>query len=536
MASLRSVKMKVCSTAEMRQMDKLATSEYGIPPEILMENAGEAVCAVIQKQAGIAGKKFAVLCGPGNNGGDGFVIARELHSRGGDVKVFLLADKTKYQSAAKLNLSIIEKYPLEIIKVTTARQITKDLASAEIIVDAILGTGLDRPVEGLLCQVIAAVNTSGKKVFAVDIPSGIEGDNGQEMGCAIQADATVTFGLPKIGNLLYPGYSRGGKLFVSHISFPRPLFESSEIKVEIGPPVPLPERKPDTNKMDYGPFLVIAGAANYYWAPYASAYSFLKSGGGYVYLACPKSLAPSVARKGREIVIQPQQETAAGSIALANKDGLLKLAERMKMVIIGPGLSLDKETQQLARILIKEINKPLLIDGDGLTAIAGKPELVKNRKAPTILTPHMGEMARITGLAKEDIEKDKVTALQKAAQQMNAYIVLKGAHSLTGCPDGRVFVNYSGDTEGKSGMATAGSGDVLNGTIGAMFCLGLNLENAVKTGVFIHGLSGDLAAKKNGPDGMTAGDVLNTLPASVRYYRNNLEIIANDFNAVVSLV
>ena len=168
----------------------------------------------------------------------------------------------------------------------------------DAVIDALLGTGLDRNVEGLLYQVIEAVNASGKKVFAVDIASGINGDNGREMGISIKADVTVTFGLPKLGNLLYPGYNRGGKLYVSHISFPRSLYESESINVELAKPVRLPERQADTNKMDYGPVLVIAGAANYYWAPHASAYSFLKAGGGYVYLACPKSLAPSVAKKG----------------------------------------------------------------------------------------------------------------------------------------------------------------------------------------------------------------------------------------------
>ena len=396
--------------------------------------------------------------------------------------------------------------------------------------DALLGTGLDRNVEGLLYQVIEDVNASGKKVFAVDIASGINGDNGREMGTSIKADATITFGLPKIGNLLYPGYNQGGKLCVSHISFPRSLYESEAIRVEIAQPVPLPERQADTNKMDYGPVLVIAGAANYYWAPHASAYSFLKAGGGYVYLACPKSLAPSVAKKGREIVIQPQQETASGSIALANKDYLIRLAERMKMVVLGPGLSLDKETQELVKILAKEINKPLLIDGDGLTAIAGNTHIITRRKAATILTPHIGEMSRLTGMVKSEIEKDKLGVLQTTSQMMNAYIVFKGPHSLIGCPDGRVFINSSGDTEGKAGMATAGSGDVLNGTIAAMFCLGLSMEESVRAGVFTHGLSGDLAAKKKGPDGMTAEDILNTLPYAVRYYRENLKVISADYN------
>jgi NAD(P)H-hydrate epimerase len=521
--------MKVCRVAEMRQMDQRATDEYGIPPEILMENAGDAVYSVIQKEFGVDGKKFAFLCGPGNNGGDGFVIARRLHSRGGEVKVLLLADKAKYQGAAKKNLAIIERFPIEIKTVKSVRQLKNDLAASDAIIDALLGTGLDRNVEGLLKQVINTVNTRGKRVFAVDIASGINGDNGREMGTSVKADVTVAFGLPKLGNLFYPGYNRGGKLYVSHISFPGALYNSDIIKVELAKPVRLPERQADTNKMDYGPVQVIAGAADYYWAPHASAYSFLKAGGGYVYLACPKSLAPSVAKRGREVVIQPQQETKSGSIALENKDALLKLANRMKMVVLGPGLSLDEETQALVRILAKEIEKPLLIDGDGLTAIAHNPQIIKKRKAPTILTPHIGEMSRLTGIDKSVIEQDKVGILQATAAKLKAYIVLKGAHSLIGCPDGRVFINTSGDTEGKSGMATAGSGDVLNGAIASMFCLGLSIEYAVRTGVFIHGLSGDLTAKKKGPDGMTAQDILNTLPFAVQYYRKNLDDISADY-------
>ncbi len=528
--------MKVCRTVEMRRMDKQATEQYGLSAEILMENAGGAVYTVIRQEFGTAGKKFAVLCGPGNNGGDGFVIARKLHSDGGEVKVFLVAEREKYQGAAKINLEILERFPVPVKVVTSIRQIKKDLSGADAVIDALLGTGLDRDVEGLFRQVIKAVNASGKKVFAVDIPSGINGDNGREMGISIKADATVTFGLPKLGNLLYPGYSRGGKLYVSHISFPRSLFESNEIKVSLAEPVRLPERKADSNKMDYGPVLVIAGAANYYWAPHASAYSFLKSGGGYVYLACPKTLAPSVARKSREIVIQPQRETPSGSIALTNKDDLLKLAERMKMVIIGPGLSLDKETQELVRILTQEIEKPLLIDGDGLTAVAADTGIIWKRKATTVLTPHMGEMSRLTAMTRSDVEKDKVSVLQATCQMMKAHIVLKGPHSLIGCPDGSIFINNSGDTEGKAGMATAGSGDVLNGAIAAMLCLGLNIEEAVRAGVFIHGLSGDLAAKKIGPDGMTAEDILNTLPRAVTYYRENPDIISANYNNTAHLI
>jgi NAD(P)H-hydrate epimerase len=194
---------------------------------------------------------------------------------------------------------------------------------------------------------------------------------------------------------------------------------------------------------------------------------------------------------------------------------------------------LNKETQELVRALVQEIDKPLLIDGDGITAVAENTGIITDRKAATILTPHVGEMARLTGMDKSEIEKDRVNVLQTTAQMLNAYIVLKGPHSLIGCPDSRVFINNSGDTEGKAGMATAGSGDVLNGTIAAMFCLGLDITEAVRTGVFMHGLSGDLAAKKKGPDGMTAGDILNTLPYAVQYYRKNLDKIAADYNNTV---
>ena len=188
------------------------------------------------------------------------------------------------------------------------------------------------------------------------------------------------------------------------------------------------------------------------------------------------------------------------------------------------------------RELAAEIEKPVLIDGDGLTAIAENTRIITQRKIATILTPHMGEMARLTGMDKPEIEKDRVSVLQMTAQMLNACIVLKGPHSLIGCPDSRVYINNSGDTEGKAGMATAGSGDVLNGTIAAMFCLGLDIPEAVRTGVFMHGLAGDLAAKKKGSDGMTAGDILNTLPYAVRYYRENLDRISTDYNDIAVVV
>jgi len=296
------------------------------------------------------------------------------------------------------------------------------------------------------------------------------------------------------------------------------MVDADSLKVEINQPPQLPPRDPAGHKGSFGQALFIAGAAGYLGAPYFSALSFLKAGGGYSRLAAPASITPFIATKGSEIVLIPQHETPDGSIALENKRALLELIERMDVVVLGPGLSLAEETQQLARELAAEIEKPLLIDGDGITALCQDLQVVRERKAETILTPHLGEMSRMTGMSVRDIDADKIDVLQRTARDLNAIVVLKGAHSLIGYPDERVFINMSGN----SGMATAGSGDVLAGTIGAMFGLGLAIPDAVRKGVFIHGLSGDLAALDKGEDGITAQDILDYMPAAAKMDREGL--------------
>jgi NAD(P)H-hydrate epimerase len=267
-----------------------------------------------------------------------------------------------------------------------------------------------------------------------------------------------------------------------------------------------------------GDVLFIAGAANYYGAPYFAAMSFLKSGGGYARLAAPRSVVPVVAKQGREIVYLPQEETATGSIALKNKKNLLDFAAKVDMVVIGPGLSLQEETVTLVRELTKKIKVPLLIDGDGLTAIAENPEILCNRKVATILTPHMGEMARLTGCSAAQINLDKITFLRETTARLKATIVLKGAHSLIGTPDGNVYINLSGN----SGMATAGSGDVLTGCIAAVYGMGLKPDEAVRKGVFLHGYAGDLAVEKKGVDGITAKDIMEFLPQALKHDRDEI--------------
>lgn len=517
--------MKVSRVEEMRNLDRAAVEDFFIAEELLMENAGLAAYHVIMKESCIQGKKFVLFCGTGNNGGDGLVIARKIHSMNGEAVVYILGNEDKFRGPSKKNFEIISRLKLSIRHVESMESLRKELAHCDAVVDAIFGTGLTRNVEGIYSDVIQMINRSGKKVFSIDIPSGINGDTGKIMGTAVKADFTITFGIPKVGNILYPGCGLCGSLYVSHISFPPSHYSRDDLKIEINVPAILPERDKNGHKGDFGDALFIAGASNYYGAPYFSAYSFLKAGGGYSRLASPRSITPSIAERGIEIVFAPQKETDSGSIALINMDSILQLSEQVDMVVMGPGLSLNSETQELVRELTRKIKKPLLVDGDGLTALSENMGIVKERQHPTILTPHLGEMSRITNIPVAEIDEHKIDVVQKEAGSLGAVIVLKGAHSLIGCPDGKVFINMSGN----SGMASAGSGDVLTGTIAAMHGAGLSIEDAARTGVFIHGFSGDLAALDRGEDGITARDILNYLPGAVKKYREEYEEIIKNF-------
>jgi NAD(P)H-hydrate epimerase len=511
--------VKISSVREMRAMDRYAIEVLRIPEEILMENAGLASSFVLSRNIGLGKKKFVVLCGMGNNGGDGLVVARNILSNGGIPRVFIIGDPHRYKGAAKTNFEILSKLPVEIQKIKSVKAFQRDIHHCQGIVDAVFGTGLDRKVDGLYREVIELINNSGKNVLSLDIPSGVNGDTGEVMGTAVKAGFTVTFGLPKRGNMLYPGYELCGKLYVTHISFPPSLYDSHTIKVQINDFIKLPPRNPNAHKGSVGDVLFIAGASTYFGAPYFSALSFLKAGGGYSRLAAPKSTAAILAKKGAEIVFLPQKETREGSLSLENKKQLLGLSEKVDMVVIGPGVSLHAKTQQLVKELVEKIEKPILLDGDGITAVAQDMAVVKKRKWPTILTPHLGEMSRIVKRNVSDIDRCKIETLQNTAKNLGAFVVLKGAHSLIGTPDERVFINLSGN----SGMATAGSGDVLTGTIAAMFGLGLPLEEAVRKGAFIHGLAGDLAASAKGEDGVTAQDILDYLPLAMKTDRKGFD-------------
>jgi len=504
--------MKIATVAQMRAMDQSAIEDFGIPETILMENAGLAAYRVLRDRFPLVGRRILVLCGSGNNGGDGLVVARKILSDGGQPQVLLLGDPTRYRGASAVNWEIIQRLGIEVISYSTTAIVEDLLSACDLIVDGILGTGLSKPVKGHYAEVIERVNASDRPVISLDIPSGIHGDTGQVMGTAVHADLTVAFGLPKIGNILYPGYQYGGTLVISHIAFPPELTRAAHLTVALNHPARIPDRSPWGHKGTFGDTLFIAGAAGYFGAPYLAGMAFLKAGGGYARLAAPAAIVPTLAARGPEIVFLPQAETDTGSLALGNHDQLVAAARSRDMVVIGPGLSLNEETARLVRGLAETLTVPLLIDGDGLAAICQSPDILRNRSADTVLTPHPGEMTRLTGLSLEALQNDPVGILQKTAAQFQAIIVLKGAHSLIGFPDQRVVVNMTGN----HAMATAGSGDVLTGAIAAMVGSGLPLDMAVCKGMALHGTAGDIAAEIIGADGVTASDILAYLPEAVR--------------------
>ncbi len=524
-------RVKVCSVSDARKIDELAGSKFGINSLLLMEDAGSAVFSLINEKFGVLGRKFLIVAGTGNNGGDALVVARRLHAYGGEVRVLIVGDPVKYPEPAKHNYEIIKSLgvDLRVVKgLEDLNVLNEYLRQCDVVVVGLIGVGLRGEVLGLHREVIMRINSSGKVVVSIDIPSGINADTGKVCGVAVKSYYTVTFGNPKYGNVLYPGYHYCGELYVSRLSYPPELYNSDEIYAELNVPIQVPERVRWGHKGTFGKFLAVAGCRYYYGAPYYVSYSFLKAGGGYSRLAAPRSVVPYIALKCGEVVYIPLEETSEGSISMKNYEYVLDIIKSfdIDIVALGPGMSTNSETQQLIQELVRDIGKPLIIDGDGITAVAKDVDLVRKRKSPTVLTPHTAEFSRITNLELKKVLEDPPTILRETCRDLNSYVVLKGAHTLIGYPNGYIYVNMTGNP----GMAKAGSGDVLTGTIAAMYGIGYrDVGDAVRMGVLIHGLSGDLAAEALGEDGVTPDDILNYLPRAIKMLREDPDLIVGKY-------
>jgi NAD(P)H-hydrate epimerase len=466
----------------------------------------------------LRGRRVVVVCGKGNNGGDGFAIARHLSIAGAEVKAFLAASKQDVSGDALAHLKFAEatNVPVtEIINDGKVKAIEPALSSAHLVVDAMLGTGISGGARGVIAKIIPLVNKADAPVVAVDVPSGLNADTGEVAGACVQATWTVTLGLPKRGLLLYPGAAYAGEIYVGDLGIPPSLVDSAALRTNVTTPdlvrAWLPPRKPTAHKGDCGRVLVVGGSAGMLGAALLAGRAALRGGAGLVTLALPQSLNQAAKAALLEATTLLLPETPSQTIALSALLQMQPMLNRPDALAIGPGLSREEGTAEFVRNLVKRARVPMVIDADGIVAFAGEKrgELQKCR-APRVLTPHPGEMATLLAISVEEAERDRIATAQQAAHDGGAVIVFKGARSIVAAPNGEVYVNPTGN----AGMATGGSGDVLTGLIAALLAQGLDALRAAVVGTYLHGLAGDLAAAEKGQASLIAGDLNEFLPAA----------------------
>lgn len=508
--------MKKLLTAEqMRQTDRFAIRKLGIPGIVLMENAGRAVADRAERMLeGCGNRKILILCGKGNNGGDGFAAGRHLANRGFEVLFMLAGDRKEIRGDAGINLGIAETMGLPVIRMTGKRSLLRAGRPA-LVIDALLGTGFSGKVSGIFLDAIQWMNASDVPVLSVDVPSGLNCDYGTFDPECVQADATVTLAEIKRGSILPPGREKCGCLTVADIGIPAGvkglpsadahLLQEEDIRSW------LPERPPDAHKGNFGKILFLAGSTGMTGAAVLSTTACLRSGAGLVLLGIPSGLNPVLEGTCTEVLTRPLPSTPEGSLSLEAEPEILRLLSWADVLALGPGLGTHPETRELVRRVVRRCRLPIVIDADGLNALAGFAGW-NDLKSAKILTPHCGELSRLTGLQPGDVLKNRFETVREWSGRLASVLVLKGSPTLIGIPGGAVYVSATGN----SGMATAGSGDVLTGLIAGFLGQGCGPLHAAACGVFLHGLSGDLAADRMGERPLIAGDLISNLPDAFR--------------------
>jgi len=535
--------MKIVTTADMHEIDRVTSERFGVPSLTLMENAGSAV-AEFALSAYPSAKTFGVICGKGNNGGDGFVVARKLHEAGKQVMVLLLANPADLRGDAAENykkLALLLKSrrvrkqgdkggaPTIVVFKGWESKDANSVFACDVLIDAILGSGFRPPVSGMYAQAIAKINATTKPVIAVDIPSGADSDvMGQQTGSVARADAIVTFTAPRPAHVF--GNLTSGPTVIASIGSPDEAIHSSldlnlitpkDIASLVGP------RPRDSNKGLYGHVLVIGGSLGKAGAAAMAGFSALRAGAGLVTVATAHSILPTVASFHPELMTEPLEETGDGTISVHALELLQQLAEKKTVLAIGPGISRNEETAEVVRKVVSESDVPVVLDADGLNAFEGRAEDLNRKdrkkvaksaeKSPTlVLTPHPGEMARLTGLSTKDIQRDRVNIARKFAHDHGLILVLKGDRTIIASPDGQAWVNPTGNP----GMATGGTGDILTGIVAGI--LAQNPHRAfesVLAAVFLHGLAGDVAYERLGEHSLVATDLIKSLPEAFRQLR-----------------
>jgi hydroxyethylthiazole kinase-like uncharacterized protein yjeF len=523
--------MKILTTEEMRKVDQLSTERYRIPSLTLMENAGASVAHFIADHwANVTNRRIVVLCSKGNNGGDGFVAARHLHGLGAKPEVYLLAKPEELRGDAAINCT---RWQNSCAKLNVANNPSEwasakaMFAKADIVVDALLGTGTRGALEGLLAEVVNDVNQRRgpvrSAVVAVDIPSGLIADTGEAKGPVINASYTITFTAPKIGMISGTAADHVGQLVVREIGSPPELIEEvgksnvrwtdhRELRIFAVP------RRSDGNKGNYGHVLVVAGSVGKSGAAVLASWGALRVGAGLVTVATPEPVLPIVAAHTPEIMTEPLPATDTGTISLRSfeYERFAKVLKGKRALGIGPGLTTQDETQQFIRAVVSNRDLPIILDADGLNAYAGRAQELKNRKGLIALTPHPGEAARLVGCEIKEVQARRLEVVQKAAADWNAYVILKGRQTIIASPNGQAFVNPTGNP----GMATGGTGDILTGMLAGLTAQFGTSDwlRVLAFGVYLHGLAGDVAYANIGEAPLMASDLIHAIPRAYQYF------------------
>jgi NAD(P)H-hydrate epimerase len=498
----------------MRRLDEMTIKECGLPGVVLMENAGRGAARLTAEHFGdLGGRRVAVVCGKGNNGGDGLVMARIFHGWQARVRIYLLGRREAVSGDARINLEVAMKMGLDLVEISEEAHLDRlDLSGADLVIDAILGTGLASEVKGLYRDVIEAINRGRARVMSVDVPSGLDSDTGRVWGTAVRADLTVTFGLPKIGLVLDRGEEFSGRLEVLDIGIPPHALAAAdpgkELLTEAGLKGLLRPRDRTAHKGHFGHVLLVAGSTGKTGAAALAAQAAARTGAGLVTLAVPAGLNAILENKVTEVMTEPLPEEMSGFVGAEAVDRVLELAVGKSVLALGPGLGTNPGAGELVRNLVERCDLPLVIDADGLNALVGQTEVLRRARREVVLTPHPGEMSRLTGLGTAQLAADRLKAAKEMAQSFGIYLALKGHRTVVAAPDGRLWLNTSGGPH----MASGGMGDILTGILAGLISQGIRVEDAARLGVYVHGLAADQAASGLGAVGLMASDLLPLLP------------------------
>jgi len=509
----------------MRELDRLTIDEIGVPGVVLMEVAGRAVADVVEGLApGLEGWRVTIVCGAGNNGGDGYVVARHLLGRGAEVRVLMLAARDRIAGDARVHFDAAEQLAVnfEWLDRAVPGDLAERLADTDCVVDALLGTGLSSEVQGRYREVIEAINAAQTLTVAVDIPSGLSADTGHALGVAVEADVTVTFGHPKIGVVTHPGVELTGDVHIVDIGIPPGLAAQLEVRchlLEERDVVPLlPSRMVGGHKGTYGHLLVVAGSLGKTGAAVLCARGAARVGAGLVTVAVPADGLLGVAAQSLETMTA---EYAPDSFDLDPQEvteRLVALSRSKQAIALGPGIPTGEAMLEVLREWLPGATVPVVLDADGLNLVARQPELLEQVSTPLVLTPHPGELARLLGVKTGAVQADRLAMAREAATRFGAFVALKGARTVLAAPDGEAFINPTGN----SGMGSGGMGDVLTGFIGGLLVQGVAPFDALKLAVYLHGLAGDRAAQDLGQHALLAGDVLDRVGPLVHTWEDRL--------------